>query len=610
MPASIRKFGITLALLSASIAPAQAPAIHWQPWSSDVFTQAKREHKFVLLDLEAVWCHWCHVMDEVTYADPAVRGELNDHYLLVKVDQDSRPDLSNRYEDYGWPATVVFDADGGEIVKRQGYMPPRPMLFLLEAIVKDPSPGPSVVPDAPVQFATNSTMSAALLVTLHKNFNLQYDADASGWGFGHKYLDADSVEYAMLLALRGDKQSEQRVRATLANEQKLIDPVWGGAYQYSVDGKWDEPHYEKLIGIQSDVLRTYSAAYAQWRDPAYLKAAKSIQTYVHSFLTSPEGAFYVSQDADVVPGQHSDKYYALDDKGRRRQGVPRVDQHLYARENGWMIQALCTLYAATGDRSALDSAETAAKWVIAHRSIDPQKDGGAGFHHGDHDAAGPYLGDTLSMGRAFLALYTVTGDRQWLARALSADTFIAAQFPVQSQSAAQSQSKEKSTPGFATSKTATDASYRPHPERDENAQLARFANLLYQYTGDNAAKSNADRAMRYLATRPIALRPMAGTTLLAESEFTSDPIHITIVGAAGDATSKQLFTDALASPSSYKRIELWDPKQGKPVRDDVTYPGMSKPAAFLCRQRSCSTPIFDSAKLNAKISQALRQPQG
>jgi hypothetical protein len=595
MPATIRKYAICLVLLSASILPAETAAteIHWQSWSNDVFVQAKREHKFVLLDLEAVWCHWCHVMDDVTYADPAVRKELNDHYLLVKVDQDSRPDLSNRYEDYGWPATVVFNADGGEIVKRQGYMPPKPMLSMLEAIVEDPTPGPSVVAEAPIQFATNAAMPAALVATLHKNFNAQYDASATGWGFGHKYLDADSVEYAMLLALRGDKQSEQRVRATLANEQKLIDPVWGGAYQYSVGGDWDEPHYEKLVGIQADVMRTYSYAYAQWDDPAYLAAAHKIQSYVHNFLTSPEGAFYVSQDADLVPGEHSDKYYALDDKGRRRQGVPHVDQHLYARENGWMIQSLCELYAASGDRSALDAALVSAKWVVAHRAID-----GGGFRHGDHDAAGPYLGDTLSMGRAFLALYVVTGDRQWLTRAKAAGGFIATQFSL------------KSEPGFATSKSATDAAYHPHPDRDENAQTARFANLLYQYTGDENSKAVAEHAMRYLATRSIALRPMAGTVLLAETEFTSDPIHVTIVGAANDFTSKQLFTDALAAPSSYKRIELWDPKQSKPVRDDVTYPEMSRPAAFLCRQRSCSTPIFDSAKLTVKIDQALRQPQG
>ena len=75
--------------------------IAWIGWTDDVFARAQREHKLVLLDLEAVWCHWCHVMDEVTYRDPAVVALVREHYLAVKVDQDSRPDLSNRYEDYG-----------------------------------------------------------------------------------------------------------------------------------------------------------------------------------------------------------------------------------------------------------------------------------------------------------------------------------------------------------------------------------------------------------------------------------------------------------------------------------------------------------------------------
>ena len=597
---TIRKYAIWLFFLTLVFSPARAvsardpsSALHWQAWSNDIFIQAKREHKFVLLDLEAVWCHWCHVMDEVTYADPAVRKELNEHYLLVKVDQDSRPDLSNRYEDYGWPATVVFNADGGEIVKRQGYMPPKPMLSMLEAIVADPSPGPSVVPEATIQFSSTSAIPADLAAALRKNFNAQYDTNAAGWGFGHKYLDADSVEYAMLLALRGDKQSDARVRATLAAEQKLIDPVWGGAYQYSVDGDWKEPHYEKLIGIQADVMRTYAYAYAQWHDPAYLKSAQKIQSYVKAFLTSPDGAFYVSQDADLVPGEHSDKYYALDNAARRRQGVPRVDQHIYARENGWMIQALCALYAASSDPAALASAQASAKWMVTHRML---TDGG--FRHGDHDPAGPYLGDTLAMGRAFLALYIVTGDRQWLVRAQTAEKFISTQFAA------------KDTPGFATAKSAGEPGYRPHPERDENAQLVRFANLLYQYTGDAGSKAVSERAMRYLATRAIASRPMAGTVLLAATEFNSDPVHITIVGSASDPGAQAFFTDALATPSSYKRIEMWDPKKGKPVRDDVAYPEMSKAAAFLCRQRSCSLPIFDRAKLSAKIDQALRQPQG
>ena len=84
--------------------------IVWHPWSNAIFAQAAREHKFVLLDLEAVWCHWCHVMDDQTYSNTAVRRLMNKKYIAIKVDQDSRPDISNRYEDYGWPATVIFNA--------------------------------------------------------------------------------------------------------------------------------------------------------------------------------------------------------------------------------------------------------------------------------------------------------------------------------------------------------------------------------------------------------------------------------------------------------------------------------------------------------------------
>src|SRR5437762_696096 len=107
---------------SANAVPTTQPTITWHPWSDDVFDRAKRENKFVLMDLQAVWCHWCHVMDETTYRDPNVIRLINDKYSAVKVDQDSRPDIADRYEDYGWPATVVFSSTGGEIVKRRGYI--------------------------------------------------------------------------------------------------------------------------------------------------------------------------------------------------------------------------------------------------------------------------------------------------------------------------------------------------------------------------------------------------------------------------------------------------------------------------------------------------------
>ena len=108
-----------------------------------------KENKLVLLDLEAVWCHWCHVMDETTYRDPAVRRLLADKYIAVQVDQDARPDLANRYEDYGWPATIVFDPDG-ERARQAARVHPAAgrCRRMLQAFIDDPTPGPAGGPVA------------------------------------------------------------------------------------------------------------------------------------------------------------------------------------------------------------------------------------------------------------------------------------------------------------------------------------------------------------------------------------------------------------------------------------------------------------------------------
>src|ERR1700752_4158148 len=137
-----------------------ANEIRWQSWSDSIFNEARQQGRFVLLDLGTGWCHWCHVMEEVTYTDPAVVDLIRSHYLAVRVDADSRPDLANRYEDYGWPATIVFNTDGSEIVKRQGYIPPKPMASLLQAIIDDPSPGPSITAEPEIEPTKDGQLGA------------------------------------------------------------------------------------------------------------------------------------------------------------------------------------------------------------------------------------------------------------------------------------------------------------------------------------------------------------------------------------------------------------------------------------------------------------------
>ena len=563
-------------------------AIEWQPWSDAVFDQAKRENKFVLLDLEAVWCHWCHVMDETTYKSSEVIALIQSKYIPVRVDQDSRPDLSNRYEDYGWPATVVFSPGGGEIVKRQGYIEPRQMIGMLKAVIADPTPGPSVRPEPEMKFPQNALLPADLRAELERRYFGQYDSKHGSWGFDQKFLDWTSTEYAMARERTGDRKSGEMARQSLNAQFNLIDRVWGGVYQYSVGGDWNEPHFEKIMNFQAGNLRIYSLAYEAWHDPGYLKAAEDIQRFLKTFLSSPEGAFYASMDADLIEGKHSAAYFKLDDAGRRKLGVPRIDKHIYSRENGWAIDAVATLYAATGDPQYLEQAVRAAHWILENRALE-----GGGFTHDAKDAAGPYLADTLTMGRACLTLYAVTGDRTWLARSEAAAKFMNANF-----AGAQA--------GFITSKAPTDRSYTPRPERDENILLARFTNLLAHYTGNQDYHAMAERAMRYLAAPMIAKYLPTGGTLLADREISSDPIHMTIVGHKDDPAAEALFHAAAAYPSGYLRLEWWDTREGRLPNPDVQYPELKTAAAFICTGNTCSSPIHDAATIRTRADKLTR----
>ncbi len=569
----------------AALAAAWAPAseIAWQDWSDAPFARAKAEKRLVLLDLGAVWCHWCHVMEETTYKDPKVVNLISEHFVAVRVDQDSRPDLSNRYEDYGWPATILFDASGRELAKLAGYIPPPRMASLLEAFVADPTPGPSARPDEARRPAAGAALSPALRQELTEILSARYDGERGGWGFAKKYLDWESVEWCLSRARGGDPDGLRMARETLERSRKLIDPVWGGLYQYSDSGDWDHPHFEKLMQFQAEGMRIYAQAYALWKDPADLEAARAIHRYVRAFLTSPEGAFFVSQDADLVAGEHGGEYYALPDVERRGRGVPRVDTHLYARETAWGALALVSLHGATGEEPLLDEALKAARWIVEHRALP-----GGGFRHDAHDAAGPYLGDTVAAGRLFLALYASTGDREWLARAAAAAEFIGKRFVA------------SRAPGFVSAASGT--RFAPaRPQRDENVAVVRFANLLFRYTARRRHRDLARRAMTLLAVPDVAKRFSTASILLVDAELSSEPEHVTVVGRRADPRTRSLLAAALSDPSGYKRIEVWDPAEGPLPNADVVFPELDRPAAFVCAHGRCSQPVFEPGLVRDRV---------
>lgn len=564
-----------------------AKGVNWSKWDGDLFARATAEKRFVILDLEAVWCHWCHVMEQTTYSDKAVQSLLASKYLPVRVDQDANPDLSNRYGDWGWPATIVFGPDGSEIAKIRGYIEPERMQALLKAVIDDPSPGPSVGEAFEVKPSASAFLSKDQRTELGKNFDESYDDKLGGWGDGQKFIDADSMDLTISRAEAGDANAAKQARQTFDAARVLIDPVWGGVFQYSEPGSWTHPHFEKIMSFQAQYLRQYSEAYAQWKDPKYLAAARDIERYLVSFLLGPDGAFYVSQDADLNRDVDGHKYYALSDGERRKLGLPRIDTNIYARENGWAISGLAAYYDVTNDPSILAVAERAAKWVNDNRAL---PDGG--FRHGDKDRGGPFLGDTLAMGQAFLDLYAASGDRNWLNAAAKAGDFVA--------------TFRDEAGGFFTSKTSegkTGVFAKPAKLIDDQIQVARFMNLLNRYFGKDGYREQASYAMRYLAAASTEMpRPLPGV-LLADEELAVEPTHMTIVGHKDDPGAQALHALARAYPARYKRLEWLDLREGNLPNPDVEYPDLGKPAAFACSNRICSYPSFNAAELEATVKQ-------
>lgn len=545
----------------------------WREFEAGAFEQAREEEKLLILDLEAVWCHWCHVMHQTTYADEAVQAYLKKHYITLRADQDARPDLAQRYRRWGWPATIIFDAEGRELVKRAGYIAPEPMLRLLKAVVSDPTPE-TEPPKPPVKPVTNGDLPAVVAEKLRQRHRNSYDAKHGGLKLKQKFLDADSVEYRLLRAHNGDGDEAARVRHTLDGAAQLIDPVWGGVYQYSTHGDWQHAHYEKIMTTQARYIRLYAQASQVFDDSRYREHAEKVAGYLYEFLQSPEGAFYTSQDADLVPGKKAHDFFASDAERRASMGMPRIDKHIYARENGWAIRALAELYAFGGDERHLQKARRAAEWIHDNRAL---PDGG--YRHDERDTAGDYLGDSLAMLGAWLALHRATGERADLDRAVSTADYILRRF-------------WHDEAGFLSSAGRT-GPLAPIRDLDENIDAARHLNLLSHYTGTDTYRAAARHALAWLATEPVALSRLTDPgILLAAQEIAAPPLHLAVVGPHDNTAALALYRVALAVPESYRRVEWWDRRDGPLPNPDVPYPDFEQPAGYVCTEGRCSSPAY------------------
>jgi uncharacterized protein YyaL (SSP411 family) len=409
----------------------------WATFSPETFARAKAEHKYIVLDGSAEWCHWCHVMEATTYHDPEVRKVLDKHFIAVKVDVDSRPDLEERYGDYGWPATVMFAPDATEIGKYRGYIAPEKFKGILEEIVAsglaEKKADDKTKPSAK---APRTALSEEHLLWIQREIDVQledyYDEEQGSWGRQQKAPLGWNNAWTLEKAKKGDETAKAKAIFTLDQQSKLLDPVWGGIYQYSAARDWDSPHFEKLMTFQAPALDNYATAYRLTNDAKQLARAKAMVGFLDRFMKSPEGGFYTTQDADLNAHDRTKKfmdgheYYVLDEKARLARGIPRIDTHEYGKENGLAISAYCTMYEATKDAAVLATAEKAARRIGTTHAT-PR----GGITHDVVDAANPakqlYLSDNASFGLALVRLYEVTKNDEYLKKARALADFMIAE---------------------------------------------------------------------------------------------------------------------------------------------------------------------------------------
>jgi uncharacterized protein len=307
--------------------------VAWQEWGPEAFAKAKSEDKPILLDIGAVWCHWCHVMDRESYESAETAKIINDQFIAVKVDRDERPDVDSRYQaavsaisgQGGWPLTAFLTPEGKPYFGGT-YFPPadqhgrpgfqRVLLTMAEAFQKRRDEVNESAGSVMAAIEHNeSFMGRAgnpgpeLVAKLVDSALKQFDARSGGFGSQPKFPHSGAIDLLLDAASRvsvggAEGVGEAAKNAATVTLQKMskggiYDHLAGGFHRYSVDDRWVVPHFEKMSYDNSELLKNYVHAYQTLVEPEAARVAREMIRWIDEWLSDREsGGFYASQDAD------------------------------------------------------------------------------------------------------------------------------------------------------------------------------------------------------------------------------------------------------------------------------------------------------------------------
>ncbi len=584
-------------------------SLQWHEWGEEAFRLAQAEDRLILLDLTAVWCHACHVMDQTTYQDPQVLQLLNEQYVAIRVDTDERPDLDARYRAGGWPTTSVL-LPTGEILFQANALEPQELREVLQQVhdiyrtdkADLLTEAEKIWEQVQARMTSKPRPSEGPLnpsVVTHAISMMRAEFDHRHGGFrkNPKFFEPDAVRFALAYGfLEKDLPVVEMGLQTLDRQTALLDPEWGGFYRYAEQEDWTDPHYEKMLAIQGQNLRSYVEGYQLTKNPEYKYVAERIIDYVENFLRDTQsGKYFESQDADlrgpygrtIIRGQD---YFQWDRISRKARGFPRIDRRSFTGSNAQIAEAYLMASLIFEKPALKDRAQQVIRSLMEER-FDQEH----GLGHMEEEGMVSLFGllsNHVLLGHALLEGYRVTEDPYYLVQARRIADWCASHL------------LDPEGGGFFDSPSTPD-SYgllkMPNKPMQENIRAAQLYLQLFHMTLHLPYRSLAEQTLQAVlqAKQPLPIS-LIGFTV---NQWFRTPIHIAVLGAPQDPVTQALWLEAQKVFCPGKILRRFDPLDGEARWGDITFPYTGKPVAFVCTDRLCSPPIFQKGMMQDQLKE-------
>jgi uncharacterized protein YyaL (SSP411 family) len=658
--------------------------VDWWPWGDEALARARAEKRPILLSIGYAACHWCHVMERESFEDEATAAVMNEHFICIKVDREERPDLDAIYMQAtqamtghgGWPMTVFLTPDG-EPFYAGTYFPPedrhgmpsfrRVLLGVADAwanrqdsVVHTTSRMRDLYAASTERTRPTGTLTEELLSRAMSSLVQRYEPRFGGFDGAPKFPPTMALDFLLRQWARtGESQALEMVTHTFRRMARggIYDQVGGGFSRYSVDAYWLVPHFEKMLYDNALLVRLGANLWQATRDLEVRRVTEETIGWLSREMTSPEGGFYSSLDADSEG--HEGRYYVWDAgeldallgedatlvkaywgvtvegnfEGRnilfvphpavavaKAQGVtepelrtavdravrllydarerrvrPGRDDKILAGWNGLMLRALAEAARVFGDAELQAMALRSGEFLF--RTLVREGRVLRSYKDGTAKIAG-FLEDYAAVALGALALYNLTFDRVWLERARELAHSIMDQFW-----------DDEAQALFDTAADSESLVTRPRDVTDNAIPSGNsLAAELFLLLGDLLAEGElSSRAIYLLETtaEPMARYPTAfGHALGAVDIAVRGAVEIAI---AGDPSDAEFGTLARVVANRYVPSLVLAGGRDDDAEGIVLLQGRERdtPIAYVCRSYACDAPTSDPAELAAQLD-ALR----